>query len=67
MHAYYRPDFQKILMILNDQKTKLSICLRTSGQHFHTFTQKLGWEFEIFRGNQKLSLMFEKLGHMFWL
>ena len=57
--------FKNSKCFLDDQKTKLSICLKTSGQDFQTFNQKIGWDFEIFRGNQKLSLMFEKFGNVF--
>ena len=45
-------------MFPGDQKTQPSICFKTSGQDFQTFTQTIDWDFEAFRGNQKVSPVF---------
>ena len=51
-------------MFFFDQKTQPSICFKISGQAFQTLSQTIGLDFEIFRGNQKLNPVFEKLSHM---
>ena len=47
-----------------DRKTEPSICFITNGQSFQTLNQRIGQDFEVFRGNQKLSPVFEKRSHM---
>ena len=51
-------------MFFFDQKTQPSIYFKISGQAFQTLSQTIGLDFEIFRGNQKLNPVFEKLSHM---
>ena len=47
-----------------DQKTQPSIYFKTNNQDFQTLSQNIGLDFEVFRGNQKLSPVFEKLSHV---
>ena len=39
----------------------------TSDHDFQTLSQTIGWDFEAFKRNQKLSSVFEKSSHMFEL
>ena len=54
-------------MFLDNQKTQWSIYFKTRGQDFQTISQKIGWDFEVVKGNQKLRAMFGKFSHMFGL
>ena len=47
--------FQKFSMFPNDQKTQSNICFKTNSQEFETLSQISGWDFQVVRGNQKLS------------
>ena len=58
MSTFYKPDFQKFSMFPGGQKTQPSIYFKTSGQDFQTFIQTIDWDFEAFRGNQKVSPVF---------
>ena len=49
------------------KKNQTSIYFKTSKDDFQTLSQTIGWDFEAFIGNQKQSLVFEKLSHMFEL
>ena len=67
MYGFYRPDFQRCSILPYDQKNQMSIYFKTSKGDFQTLSQTVGWDFEAFIGNQKQSLVFEKLSHMFEL
>ena len=54
-------------MFPDDQNIQRSICFKTSDQNIQTPSQTIGWDFEVFRGNQKLSAVFEKLSDLFLL
>ena len=41
-YALYRPGFQKFSIFPDEQKPLPSICFKTSGQDFQTFSQTIG-------------------------
>ena len=51
-------------MLPEDQKTQASIYFKTSDHDFQLFSKTIGWDFEAFIGNHKLSSVFEILSHM---